>query len=647
MSDGAASRPVPSASRPVPSASHAPPSGSRPALSASHPVSSASRSSSPRGSSPSPARPARGWPLPPARLVPLARLLVLAAGWVSVLSGLLPADRDRLAVVVRLLGLPAASAAAASSVVLGVVLVLLARGLRRRQRRAWAVAVPLLTAGAAVHLLKGLDVEEATLCLLAAGVLAATRREFAADPDPVERAHPLLLAAGLAVLSVLAGLLALRWNAASLVGSKGLGAQVSTVLHGLVGLSGPLLLRDDRAADLVGSILDALGLLTVALPLAVALRTPRGRAGLDPAELDEVRALAARRADSDSLDYFALRADKDAVFSPSRKAAVSYRVEAGVALATGDPLGDPEAWPGAVRAFLDLTDAHGWAPAVLGCSERGGTAWTRSGLAALELGDEAVVDPATFSLEGRAMRGVRQAVHRVRRAGVTTTVRRLGDLEDDELAGLRAAATGWRDGPVERGFSMALGRLGGPGDERCVVATATKDGQLQALLHFVPWGPDGLSLDLMRRSRGSDNGVNELLIVAALEAAPGLGVRRVSLNFAVFRAALEQGARLGAGPVVRTWRRLLLEASRVWQIDSLYRFNNKFAPTWQPRYLCYRRPSDLPRVALAALQAEAFLPRPRLPFTLPRFVSPAAGGARTPRRGTAVERNSEGTATRR
>ena len=291
---------------------------------------------------------------------------------------------------------------------------------------------------------------------------------------------------------------------------------------------------------------------------------------------------------------------------------MSYRVEAGVALARADPVGDPEAWPGAISAFLAMTDRHGWTPAVLGCSERGGTAWARAGLLALEVGDEAVLDTTTFSLTGRAMRDVRQAVNRTERAGYTVVVRRVGDVPPAELAALRELSDSWRDGAVERGFSMALGRIGGVGDQTCVLVTGHREGQVQALLHFVPWGDDGLSLDLLRRARGTDNGINELLITRAAQAAADLGVRRVSLNFAMFRGALEQGARLGAGPVLRRWRGLLVLASRYWQIDSLYRFNDKFGPSWHPRYVCYRRTAELPRVAVAALQAEAFLPRPRL-----------------------------------
>jgi Uncharacterized conserved protein len=136
-----------------------------------------------------------------------------------------------------------------------------------------------------------------------------------------------------------------------------------------------------------------------------------------------------------------------------------------------------------------------------------------------------------------------------------------------------------------------------------VFATATKDGELHAILHFVPWGTDGLSLDLMRRDRSAQPGLNDFLIVEAIKAAPDLGVKRMSLNFAVFRAALARGERIGAGPVLKAWRGLLIFLSRWFQIESLYKFNAKFQPVWQPRFFVYPSLNDAPRIALAALEA--------------------------------------------
>ncbi len=332
--------------------------------------------------------------------------------------------------------------------------------------------------------------------------------------------------------------------------------------------------------------LGALGLLTAVTTIYLAFRPEHPAARLTEDDEARLRVLLEKHGGRDSLGHFALRRDKAVVFSPSGKAAVTYRVVSGVMLASGDPIGDVEAWPGAIERFMDEAKAHSWTPAVMGCSETGGEVWTReTGLDALELGDEAVVNVADFSLTGRAMRNVRQMVKRIERAGYETRVRRIRDLSEGELDRIRRAAEAWRGTDTERGFSMALGRIGDPSDGDCLIATAHKEdmepgpyGDLKAVLHFVPWGPDGVSLDLMRRDRSADPGMNELLIVASLQAAPHLGVTRVSLNFAMFRAALARGEKIGAGPVLRAWRGLLVFLSRWFQIESLYKFNAKFRP---------------------------------------------------------------------
>jgi lysyl-tRNA synthetase, class II len=284
-----------------------------------------------------------------------------------------------------------------------------------------------------------------------------------------------------------------------------------------------------------------------------------------------------------------------------------------VMLASGDPIGDPEAWPGAIGPFLDEAARHAWAPAVMGCSELGAEVWCREGdLTALELGDEAIVNIADFSLAGRSMRNVRQMVNRVAKNGYVAEVRRVGDIPRPELDAIVKTADSWRGGQTERGFSMALGRIGANGDDECVLATAKENGVVRAVLQLVPWGADGLSLDLMRRDKGAQPGLNDFLIVETIKAVSGLGVKKISLNFAMFRAALERGERIGAGPVLRAWRSVLIFMSKWFQIESLYKFNAKFCPVWQPRFFVFPSSRDAPRIALAALQAEAFLVRPRV-----------------------------------
>jgi lysyl-tRNA synthetase, class II len=512
-----------------------------------------------------------------------------------------------------------------ADIIIGLLLLMLSNGLRKRKHRAWQEVMALLVISAAISLAHAIYLLRhhremalghsigvaALVVLIAAGVYF--RREFYAVGDPRTRWRALTVLIGLLAADLVIGVGYLA-GPADLAGSYSFAARLKTALFALVGVGGPVQFapRDVRG-DFFYLMMGALGFVTVIVTAALFLRPARPEGRLGTADAARIRTLLDRHGEADSLGYFALRNDKSVIWSASAKSCICYRVVSGVMLASGDPIGDREAWPGAIGAFLDVAARHAWVPAVIGCSEQGAEIWCRHGdLTALELGDEAVVAVCDFSLEGRAMRNVRQMVTRVCRAGYVAEIRRVGDVPPQEISRLVRQADRWRGNPTERGFSMALDRIGGPGDEQCVIATATEDGVLRALLHFVPWGSDGLSLDLMRRDRSAQPGLNDFMIAETIKAAPGLGVSRISLNFAAFRAALERGERIGAGPVTRAWRRILVFMSRWFQIESLYKFNAKFAPEWVPRFMVFTSTSDAIRVGLAALQAEAFLVSPKV-----------------------------------
>jgi lysyl-tRNA synthetase class 2 len=537
-------------------------------------------------------------------------------GLLTVISALMRHRHHRWDYVASLLSAPVArqttATATALLITLGVLLMYLASGLRRRKRRAWRAAVVVTVVVTASHLLAKLNIPGAVVSVLLLVVLIVAREQFYALGDPTTRWYALRVTIEMVIAGIVLGMVGLAVNHRSIIGEPSLWQQFQHVVDGMVGVEGPVRFTGDLVTDIVDNTLSGIGVLILCMAAYLFLRSAQPRAVLTTGDEDRLRVLLDKHGGRDSLGYFALRRDKSVVWSPTGKSAVTYRVNAGVALASGDPIGDPEAWPGAIDEFLDLAARHAWVPAVIGASEQGATVYSRHGLDALELGDEAIVDANTFSLDGRPMRGVRQAVKRVERAGYDVQVRRARDLSDEEMNELVTVASAWRGGAVERGFSMALSRLGDPADGDCVVTTAHQNGRLRGLLHFVPWGSEGLSLDLMRRDRSADNGLNELLIVRLIEAArDDLGVQRVSLNFAAFRSALERGERIGAGPVLRLWRKLLVFLSRWWQIESLYRFNVKFRPDWQPRFLSFPSTRELPRIAFAAMEAEAFFVRPR------------------------------------
>ena len=388
-----------------------------------------------------------------------------------------------------------------ADVLIGLMLLMLAHGLRRRKRRAWQAVAALLAFDIAIHFIHSMRIPTAVAAIVVLIALLYFRDEFYAEGDPRTRWRALWVFGGLIVADVVIGLTYIL-AARGLAEDYSLTQRVEEVITGLVGVSGPVQWAPEGRGDLFNIFTGALGLFTLLVTAYLFLRPAEPRARLGGADAGRVRELLARQGDRDSLGYFALRDDKSVIWSPTGKACICYRVVSGVMLASGDPIGDPEAWPGAIGPFLDEAARHAWAPAVMGCSELGAEVWCREGgLTALELGDEAIVNTADFSLAGRSMRNVRQMVNRVAKHGYIAEVRRVGDIPQKDLDAIVRAADSWRGSQTERGFSMALGRIGAPGDDDCVLATATEDGVVRAVLQLVPWGADGLSLDLMRRDK--------------------------------------------------------------------------------------------------------------------------------------------------
>ncbi|MDO5746321.1 MAG: bifunctional lysylphosphatidylglycerol synthetase/lysine--tRNA ligase LysX [Actinomycetaceae bacterium] len=361
----------------------------------------------------------------------------------------------------------------------------------------------------------------------------------------------------------------------------------------------------------ITAVLSVIAVIVVFISVVIFLR---GR--VFPARSQEqdfqLRSLLLQWGSEDSLSYYGTRNDRCLVFSSDKKACISYGIASGVAVAGGDPIGNPASWDNAVRQWIATCYTHGWIPAVEAASQKGAITYRRAGLRARLMGDEAIVYPADFDAAARYAKPLMAAYSRVSRAGVTITMQRQSELSENQLMKLRKAAVEYRVGS-ERGFSMALDRMFSPEDEDVLVVTATsQEGTIECLLTFVPWGRDGVSLNLMRRKPDSVNGVVEAMVVHMCLHARDIGINRMSLNFAMLRHVFVEGEAVDAGIIDRLQRRILVKASRVWQLESLYESNARYQPEWYPRYMCYAGDPLVVISMSATAMLEGFMPAPRI-----------------------------------
>jgi lysyl-tRNA synthetase class 2 len=552
----------------------------------------------------------RPLPLRPTRhlddIPAVAAIVTAVVGLVDLLSAVTPNVSWRGRELIHLEPVSLMRNAHALAVPASIALMVTAYYLYRRRSRALHLAIVLLLALTVFNVLKGLDIEEAVVTFGCALLLFLSRSSFTARHEPGTFHFALLRLPLLAGAAFAASLAVVSFAAPA-------GTSVVAIVREtgdlLLWQPGPFGFRDELArTGLAVELISILAVLTAAWVLFRPLAAPRS---LPDAELRRTAAEIVREHGNDTLSFFKLRGDKHYLFDPERAAFLGYRVESGVLMVSGDPVGEPPAVAELVRTVVEFAEARSLRIAALGVSSAGREVFAQAGLRDLYLGDEAIVDTAGFSLEGRGIRKVRQSVTRLEKAGYTTCVAGLSTLDAPTVGELEEVTDTWLGGAAERGFSMAMDSLRNPHcAETLVLRALDEHGAVGGFLQFVPtYGRDAVSLSLMRRRPDAPNGLTEFMIVRAIEALRERGIREVSLNFAAFARLLREPE----GLLERAAGRLIVLGDTWFQIERLYRFNAKFFPRWEPRYFMYERRFGLPRAGIAALLLEGQLPKPGLP----------------------------------
>ena len=486
-----------------------------------------------------------------------------------------------------------------ASVVAGLALILLARGIARGKRVAWLITCLVLAASLVIHLVKGLDVEAAVLSLWVLVGIFWMRRFFRAESDPVGIRRGLLTigaAVGLAALYAFLGSLLLEKE---LAGGFQPGLTINhltgTVLAGLASAYDPL---TDRARWFLDSIPAVAGFL-VLVGLFQLLRPVvlQAAAGNDPHSLRKVLQAHGHN----PVSWLALAGTQ--LFWSGPEVAVAYEVTRRVAIALGDPIGPPELAGSAVEAFAGHCERHDWVCAFYEAENP--DLYRRLGYRLVPVGSDAVVRPAGFSLGGKEKADLRYAVRRCEREGIRFEFLPGPEAWAQHSDQLWAVSATWLRSGKGPEMRFSLGTLETLRDPATTTGLAFAQGG--ELLGFVTWLPvparSGWTLDLMRRRPDALNGLMEALIVHSLEEAQRQGRAEVSLGVAPMSLS-GFPASAGNNLLSRVYGRL----DRFRSGRTLSKFKAKFGPTWEPRYLAVPDTVVLPEV-LAALLA-AHLPRP-------------------------------------
>jgi phosphatidylglycerol lysyltransferase len=354
--------------------------------------------------------------------------------------------------------------------------------------------------------------------------------------------------------------------------------------------------------------------------VGLAALRPVAHRGRHRAERARVQALLHEHGAS-SVSAFALAPDTDYYFSSNGRAVIAYRFESDTLLAIGDPIGPAEELEPLLRAFQVFCAEHDWSFAFFQTRPELLPLYRSLGWRAIHVGEDPMLVPASFTLEGSAMGDARRATRKLEEAGYVARHFVPGDQPFDPgrdpdalLHQMQEISADWMRGGrgEEKGFCMGRFDPGSLRESWLAVAWNAKERRAAAFVTWVPiWARRGWALDLMRRREEAPAGIMDFLVVKSVEAARARGDAILSLSLSALSKVDEPGpptlplAPPEAAAVGRARQLLAQHLARFYNFQGLFQWKKKFLPAFEDRYLVYPDPIRLPRVALALARVQS------------------------------------------
>lgn len=529
-------------------------------------------------------------------------LLTAAMGVVNVMSAILPSMRDRLRLL-RLLGEYSPFGVRAGghlvSALAGFALLLLSVSLWRRKQLGWVLTLSILIVSIPIHLLKGLDYEEATFAALLAGLLIYLRPHFHARSDPPSVRQGLLTLLAALAFTLIYGVIGFYFLDRHFKVSFGFWSALRQTIVMFTQFYNPGLQPVTGFGRYFVDSIYVISAVTIGYALLMLLRPVLSRR----LQTEEERARAweiVRAHGRTSLTRYALLGDKLFFFTPGGSL-ISYVVESRVALVLGDPIGPSDDFEGAVSSFRDFCSKNDWLPAFYQVSSTNIETYQSQEFHTLPIGHEAIVDLACFTLEGSQNKTLRNSYNKVVRLGYHYDViqppysarmlRELNFVSDDWLTARGATelrfSLGWFDNAYLNTCPILLVR--------------DREGFIEGFANLVTeFQADEISVDLMRYLQHGESGLMDFLFVSLFQWAREQGFATFNLGLSALSGVGEQSN----DPLVeRALNFIYQNVDRFYNFRGLHSFKEKFHPIWSERYLVYPTMSNLPAISAAIFRA--------------------------------------------
>lgn len=530
----------------------------------------------------------------------LVTLVTLGSGVVNLYSVIGPNLPERQIILEGIFPLEFLHLSRFLTVLIGFALVISSINIYKRKQRAWWSVMLLASASIIFHFTKGLDYEEAALSLVLLVLLILARKIFTVKSSVPDWRWGLLRLGITALIAFGYGVagfwfleprefgMNFHWQAA--------------LRHTLEFLSlqgNPQLVPHTRYARWFLDSLYLITLTAVGYALFALFRPALYRLRTVPQDHARAAAMVSQHGRT-ALDYFKYWPDKTIFFSSTQNSFLAYRVGANVAMVLGDPIGAATELEKTIREFMAFCKEHDWRVAFHQAAPENLPLYNKIGLKKLKIGDDAVVDLATFDIKSSALKRIRTKINQLDRAGFQT-IYYAPPIPAEIMAQLKDVSDEWLRIPGRRERRFTLGRFESKYVRATPVIAATdKDGRIEAFLNLIPSHfPGEATVDLMRHRENAPTGIMDYLFVKTFQQCKAQAFTRFNLGMAPMAGFQEHEE---AAPEERAVHYFFQHLNFIFSYRGLRQYKAKFATIWEPRYLIYENILQLPKLALALNQ---------------------------------------------
>jgi phosphatidylglycerol lysyltransferase len=536
------------------------------------------------------------------RWVNLVAWFVASAGLIDILEGLFPREPSVFQWMEQFLPMDISESSRLGMYLTGFSLLGIARGIWRRKRAAWWLAVGLLSLTTLLQFARGPAFHHVALALVILGLLIWRRRDYVAASDRPSIRWALIIGLPILVGVILYGVVGLLRLRGEVIGKDNVRAAVQTTLE-LIFLQSTdsQIAATPRAANFFVQV-SAGGMLSGLIMVLLLLRPVFQRGSQPPFYRSAVRSIIDRY-ECDPLDEFAVLPDKSYWLSDDRQSFLAYSLWRNFAVCLVGPVGPPELWLSATQEFLRFCRVQDWEPIFYFARSELRPLFSRCGLKSFKVGEDARLSAADFNLKGSKFQNLRTARNKALKEGKALRWYQPGDGPFDYglEAQLRLLSDEWLKKKQGTEMTFDLGAFDLPRIRKDgAAAIFSAEGKLEAFATWLSYRQGkGRCLDLMR-SYPEPKGVMDFLIVESIDHFKASEVEEVSLGNAPLANAEQDPGRYDREE--KAVRFLFERLNRYYGYKSLFEFKKKYQPAWQGRYLGFRPKVNLVLAAVALVR---------------------------------------------